>query len=347
MPAAPVSAPPTPVSAPPTPVTPRPASFTIKPDGTLDYTPSQYAEQIHADIINVNSQFRQDMDKTDRAIRRLEQEGRVLQVEITKQNSILRSQTSSARRTQATQALAKAAARLKQVKADVAVEYANIPRLLSTLNPTPVGVGATRPPVIVTPQFNILSSTQVTSEDVQRAQDLVALSHQILERFIPTVNANGQPITFGWKGVLQVNLNPMLRANYNPRDNSINVDSSDTIGTYVHETFHGIEYNNPTMTARIAAWYKTRTPPKDPNSKLQRLSKLTGNRAYRSTEETRPDKFANYYIGKNYNTVGISEVLSTFAGYLLDERAATSFFREDPEWVKFCIDVLADPGSYQ
>lgn len=347
MPAAPVSAPPTPVSAPPTPVTPRPASFTIKPDGTLDYTPSQYAEQIHADIVNVNSQFRQEMDKTDRTIRRLEQEGRVLQAEITKQNSILRSQTSSARRTQATQALAKATARLKQVKADIAVEYANILRLLSTLNPTPLGVGATRPPVIVTPEFNILSPTQVTSEDVQRSQDLIALSHQILETFIPTVNANGQPVTIGWKGVLQANLNPMRRASYSVKNNAINVDASDSIGTYVHEILHGIEYNNPTMAARIAAWFKTRTPPKDPNSRLQRLSKLTGNRAYRSTEETRPDKFANYYIGKQYNTAGTSEVLSMFADYLLDERAATRFFREDTEWVKFCIDVLADPGSYQ
>ena len=52
-------------------------------------------------------------------------------------------------------------------------------------------------------------------------------------------------------------------------------------------------------------------------------------------------------IGNDYQKVGLSEVLSMFAGYLPDERAQTSFVCEDPEWVKFCIDVLVDPGSYQ
>ena len=41
--------------------------------------------------------------------------------------------------------------------------------------------------------------------------------------------------------------------------------------------------------------------------------------------------------------------MPVFADYLLRTPAqrAQSFVREDPEWVKFCIDVLADPESYQ
>lgn len=338
-----------PVSGPVAPVGPRPASFTIKPDGTMDYTPSQYAEDLATVLIDSNSAFRRDLNMRFRSVERLAADIVLNQKDITDATQIM---ATTGRRTQrhivARQILANATQELKRSQQDLAAEYADLTTFLTTINPSPAGVGAPRPTTII--DLIMVGGQYPSDETKVRVEARINAAYQIMETFIPPISANGQAthLGFGPTGRAIVGIEPQTRrAAYYVNSRDIRVDQDVEIRTIMHELLHAVEDYNPTMGARIQAWYKTRTAPGQPGAQLEQLSVLTGNNAYSPNEQSRPDQFANYYIGKDYNVtnIGGSEVLSMFADYMISPR--TNFIREDPEWVKFCIDVLADPGSYQ
>jgi len=339
-----------PVSGPIAPAGPRPASFTINPDGTMDYTPSQYAEDLAAVLVDPNGTFRRELDSRARLIAQYAQTVKNTETYINDATRIMATTGKRTRRyIEAQQNLTRFTQDNKRYQRLLAAEYADLTTFLSTMNASPAGVGAPRPPTTI--DLKNIAGRVATDGEKAIIEARVNVAYQIMETLIPPVSATGQATNLGYgpTGRVVVELEPQgRRAGYYPGRRATAVGPTESFRTVTHELLHGVEDHNPTMAARIAAWYKTRTAPGNPGSQLERLDVLTGNNFYDPFEQSRPDQFAAYYIGKDYsvNGIGGTEVLSMFADYVTDQKRE-SFIRDDPEWVKFCIDVLADPGSYQ
>lgn len=356
LPAAPVSGP---TSRPPA---LRP-SFTIKPDGTLDYVPSQQADQLYAALIDPQQPYIETVKYFQDTIQRTEERLKTRQDEVNKAAQRLKR-------------LRKGSPERLALEADVKYGNESIAAIGSSLKSLErqysEAVQRRNPYAQVTgdkpSQIIINSKTGVPPGDTEQVTVRVDRVIRVLDSLMPTVSAAGNPVQVGFQTgqALTVDIAPgYIRASANlgiglnratgkwqlvnaPNRSSINIHALTDERIIMHEILHTIETNNPRITEVIAAWYRGRTAPGQPGSQLEKLSVLTGDSNYRDTEVTRPDQFAAYYIGKDYGSIG-TEVLSMFADYFYAAPAerASRFIREDPEWVKLCIDVLADPESYQ
>jgi SPP1 gp7 family putative phage head morphogenesis protein len=356
LPAAPVSGP---TSRPPG---QRPL-FTIRADGTLDYVPSLQAEQLYAALINPQDAYLDSVNFFLDTIKRTEQRLKTRQDEVNKAAQRLKR-------------LRKGSPERLALEAEVRYGNQDIVSIASSLKTIErqysEAVQRRNPYAQVTgdkPSQTIINSqVGVSPGDVEQVTVRVDRVIRVLDSLMPTVSAAGNPVQVGFQtgqaltvdilaghirasatlGIGQNRVTGKWQLVNLPNRSSINIDALTDERVIMHEILHTIETNNPRITEVIAAWYRGRTAPGQPGSQLEKLSVLTGNPNYKDTEVTRPDQFAAYYIGKDYGTIG-TEVLSMFADYFYATPVdrVSNFIREDPEWVKLCIDVLADPESYQ
>jgi SPP1 gp7 family putative phage head morphogenesis protein len=123
------------------------------------------------------------------------------------------------------------------------------------------------------------------------------------------------------------------------RGRTVNVRIGASHATYVHEIAHAIEFEDARALQRSLAFLKARTK----GEKAQRLSDLTG-LPYGPLELTRPDKFLEPYIGKDYGSLG-TEVTSVghelLAGGTIGEHTLQSLARHDQEHLLFLLGQLA------
>jgi SPP1 gp7 family putative phage head morphogenesis protein len=105
------------------------------------------------------------------------------------------------------------------------------------------------------------------------------------------------------------------------------------VGTAVHELAHGIEMHGK-VGAKIAAFRKVREAGQSP----RKLSEITGNPAY-GNEVTIEDEYWHPYMGKSYNSVNSSEIISQLFGDMADG-CTQHILDKDPESLYFAIGVL-------
>jgi SPP1 gp7 family putative phage head morphogenesis protein len=109
--------------------------------------------------------------------------------------------------------------------------------------------------------------------------------------------------------------------------------------TYVHEVAHAIEFEDARALQRSLAFVRARTK----GEKLQSLRDLTEIQAYQADEFTRPDKFIDAYVGKDYGNVATEvtsmghEALSLEA----EHPRLQQLVKDDFEHVLFLLGQLA------
>jgi SPP1 gp7 family putative phage head morphogenesis protein len=136
----------------------------------------------------------------------------------------------------------------------------------------------------------------------------------------------------GW----EVRATQGVRAYASPTQRLIELGSSGT-PTAVHEFAHAIEFSDTRALQRSLAFLAARTK----GEPLQKLRKLTGIVAYDDSEEARPDKFINAYVGKNYGS-SATEVTSMGYQAIAGENSMLADLQaNDKEMLFFLLGQLA------
>ena len=339
-------------------------SFTIKPDGTLDYVPSQQAEQLYQLLSDPSSEY----NTTIRTI-----SGKIAD----EQRLLKQRQKALETASQRLKRLRKGSPERLSLEGQVRLQNEAIRRIQSSIRSldqqfieavqrgNPFGQVTGDKPSRTIYNFD----ATMTADQQLLVQQRLDRTMTILDSFMPTVSATGNPVNLGYQSrqALTVNVKPGLarenartefdwdpklqQYSVSPRDDRTAINLSENSSTYVimHEMLHNITGNNPRITDLVGAWRATRLAPGKPGTQFELLNTLNNTTVFDATESAQPDEFASYYIGRDYPHPAGYEVMPVFADYLLRTPAqrAQFFVREDPEWVKFCIDVLADPESYQ
>ncbi len=128
------------------------------------------------------------------------------------------------------------------------------------------------------------------------------------------------------------------RANYNPADNTLNIDPKNLTDVYVHEIGHAIEEAFPDVHQRCVEFLNYRAKGKPP----QTMSAITGNSTYRADEIAIKDDFSDPYIGKVYKdskgNQTATEILSMGLQFMYED--AVTFSIRDPEYFNFILSIL-------
>lgn len=106
--------------------------------------------------------------------------------------------------------------------------------------------------------------------------------------------------------------------------------------TMTHELGHAAEEENPRLLKRSIDWRNGRTK----GEKLQKLSDVTGDDSFDSSEVTKPNKFIDSYIGKDYGSRA-SEVFSM--GIQEMYRAPKRLADRDPDMFDFIYAQARTP----
>lgn len=114
--------------------------------------------------------------------------------------------------------------------------------------------------------------------------------------------------------------------------NYLVLEGNDTVYTHIHETMHWLERVNPKMLANSKAFLEYRTR----DESAEKLSKITSNRGYTSSEIAKKDKFFNPYCGKQYDYA--TEIMSMGVQRLFEH--PKEFMDEDREYFNFVIANL-------
>lgn len=123
------------------------------------------------------------------------------------------------------------------------------------------------------------------------------------------------------------------RAYYDkPNGGVVTTGRRDDVETYIHEIGHHIENITPGLTRRMKDFLERRTK----GEKFRKMSEVTGNIMYEDIEITKPDKFFNPYVGKQYPDD--TEVLSMGIERLFKD--PLEFLKDDREHFELIIDVL-------
>lgn len=176
-----------------------------------------------------------------------------------------------------------------------------------------------------TPLQLTLQNGNVNGRSIDEAQNFLSRltsskSINIPRNTIPIVEVSGRPYSGnGW----------------------IYVTGSSQSRTIVHEVGHVIEFHNPAIRERAAAWRDARTAGEEltplggiSNEESQPGGVTTG---YNPNELTRRDKFISPYIGKEY-AGGATEVLSMGLEMMFHDPA--SFLQLDPGMFDFILDLM-------
>ena len=123
------------------------------------------------------------------------------------------------------------------------------------------------------------------------------------------------------------------RAYADKRDKLINVGSNVSKYVIFHEMAHHLENNNSQVETAARDWIKSRA-----SGKAEKLSKITGVKAYDDEEIAIPDRFIDPYVGKVYKQG--TEVISVGIERLHSPRAMLRFYKSDPEHFKLIVGIL-------
>lgn len=127
------------------------------------------------------------------------------------------------------------------------------------------------------------------------------------------------------------------RAYYKPNGGQVNVADTSGASTTAHEMTHGTEMQNAAVLAKAKAFLASRIKP---GEKPQKLSTLTGNKGYKSTEVAIEDDWVKnggkVYTGKLYPHA--TELLSMGIERLHADPAL--FAEQDPDYFRFVVDTL-------
>lgn len=133
------------------------------------------------------------------------------------------------------------------------------------------------------------------------------------------------------------------RAFFTSADDSINMRNKNEVDTYIHEIGHAIEDKYPDVHQRCIEFLEYRAKGESP----EKMSVITGNKAYRADEIAIRDNFVDEdgeqpYTGKIYkNSAGeyvASEILSM--GLQQMYRDAAGFAARDPEYFNFILSIM-------
>lgn len=111
---------------------------------------------------------------------------------------------------------------------------------------------------------------------------------------------------------------------------SITRDQEDRI--IIHEMSHVLEVRGGLLD-KVLAFYDRRTA----GDKPEKLSDITGNRAYQSNEVARRDKFISPYMGKDYGRAN-TEIVSMGLEYMYADAARLA--KEDPDYFDFIYELV-------
>ncbi len=121
----------------------------------------------------------------------------------------------------------------------------------------------------------------------------------------------------------------------------ISVDAKDLAGVLIHEMGHTIDFNIPSVRHAVVEFLDHRVGSQQP----RKLKDLFPGSAYRDDELGRDDDFAKafgqssaWYVGKKYDTPGVTEVLSMGLQQLYED--PLTFAKHDPEYTKFILGIL-------
>lgn len=118
---------------------------------------------------------------------------------------------------------------------------------------------------------------------------------------------------------------------YQSDGDGIFLQTTDGLGTMIHEYAHYLEANNPDMLANSLAFLEYRTKGED----IKSLRSLTGIKGYSYNEVAKKDKFFSPYCGKVYNKIAATEIMSMGMERLFTD--PQKFAQEDREYFDFVI----------
>ena len=174
------------------------------------------------------------------------------------------------------------------------------------------------------------------------------------QRLVPSWGGGKKNVTFEFSKTGRA-----YHQNYGPSGSSIVLKQDEAIKTIVHELGHGFEARLAENLKQAASHLQQRTK----GEKLRTLEGL-GKTGYGSEERTRPDKFFNAYVGKNYsrrldkksadsfNNQGYGYVPSRLKGTYITATEVTSIgmeamyvnpialARQDPKLFDFIFDKV-------
>jgi hypothetical protein len=132
------------------------------------------------------------------------------------------------------------------------------------------------------------------------------------------------------------------RSNWSPAFDIVSLSKDYDAGVAVHEYGHAVETMG-SLSSKSRAFIRSRTR----GESLVRLDSYPG-RGYRPDELTRPDKFYDPYIGKDYAEFKLesgeiatcTELVSTVLGDIASGKAE-ELLRQDPETLYFVLGLMA------
>lgn len=121
----------------------------------------------------------------------------------------------------------------------------------------------------------------------------------------------------------------------------VNIGSYPTADVLFHEFGHHIEFEDNNITLAAAKWRNSR---ETPGTRVEKLSKITGNPDYRDDEVAVQDKFIDPYVGKVYprNPQGKSatEVISMGIEHFANPELMQHLHEKDPQHFHFIVGLL-------
>ena len=126
------------------------------------------------------------------------------------------------------------------------------------------------------------------------------------------------------------------RAHYNEKAKTCFIDPKSGDGVVVHELGHHLEASNPAIHQAAMAFLNERRQ-KDKHYKMEKLTKLRPQCAYRDDEVAFKDKFIDPYIGKDYRGTA-TEVISMGLQYMYSDPVKLA--TEDPDYFRFLYRTL-------
>lgn len=117
-------------------------------------------------------------------------------------------------------------------------------------------------------------------------------------------------------------------------DGTISIGNSSPTSLVVHEIGHFLQHSSLVLDKEVKRFFAYRTK----GEVAQKLNKVMKSEMFGATEITKVDKFINPYMGKIYDDVNNSEILSMALEYLYKD--PVKFMQKDPEMFKWIVGLL-------
>lgn len=198
-------------------------------------------------------------------------------------------------------------------------------------------------------EITLPSDSKLTTEEQTEIKARIDLKLQLVERILRQIVPMSN---YGISDKLTIFVSTeadVKRIGRASRPARIQIGPNSSLKTLLHEILHVIEFQNPVLAERVKAYYNTRTK----NSRIERINDVVPQKTgYSDSEFIKPDDFAHLYMGKVYSSG--TELVSMFSEFLtlpesirINKKTTSLYRRRDPDYVRFILDVLMDPRSYE